>query len=502
LLSLLIFLPAIGAAVVFLLRQDLKTEAELDGTPFLSRVVQTLVQPRGIAAVVTLVNLLIAIFMYADFETLDGGLQFTERVKWIETSSITTQYFIGVDGLSATLMLLTGGLFLVAALISWNIELRPREYFGWLLLLETAVMGVFAAQDLILFFLFWELELVPMFLLISIWGPGRKEYSAMKFVLYTLSGSALMLVGFLVIGFAAGTFDMEALAQTEITDAAISLNAVFFLILAAFAIKLPVIPLHTWLPDAHTDAPTAVSVILAGVLLKMGGYGLIRILVGILPEQFDKYDVYLAALAAASVIYGAVLTMRQTDLKRLIAYSSVSHMGYVLLGVAALGEVGLTGASLQMFTHGTITALLFVMVGLIYDRAHTRQIADLSGLAHIMPVAATVFVIAGLASLGLPTMSGFVAELLVFLGSAGRFEVPTGFAVFGILLSAGYILWTVQRVFFGPRNQRWEHLQDTTHWWEQVSMAALVGVIIGVGIYPATIVDILESGVRRTLGAG
>jgi NADH-quinone oxidoreductase subunit M len=263
-----------------------------------------------------------------------------------------------------------------------------------------------------------------------------------------------------------------------------------------------VIPFHTWLPDAHTDAPTAVSVILAGVLLKMGGYGLIRILVGILPEQFDKYDVYLAALAAASVIYGAILTMRQTDLKRLIAYSSVSHMGYVLLGVAALGEVGLTGASLQMFTHGTITALLFVMVGLIYDRSHTRQIADMSGLAHVMPVAATVFVIAGLASLGLPTMSGFVAELLVFLGSVEAFEAPTIIAVVGILLSAGYILWTVQRVFFGPRNHDWDHLPDTTAWWEQLSMAALVGVIIGVGVYPATIVDVLESGVRRTLGLG
>ena len=268
------------------------------------------------------------------------------------------------------------------------------------MVLQTAVMGVFAAQDLILFFLFWELELVPMFLLISIWGTGRKEYSAMKFVLYTLSGSALMLVGFLVLGFAAGTFDMEQLAQADITNPAISLNAVFFLILAAFAIKLPVIPFHTWLPDAHTDAPTAVSVILAGVLLKMGGYGLIRILVGIMPEQFETYDVYLASLAAASVIYGAILTMRQTDLKRLIAYSSVSHMGYVLLGVAALGEVGLTGASLQMFTHGTITALLFVMVGLVYDRSHTRQISDMSGLAHVMPIAAMVFVIAGLASLG------------------------------------------------------------------------------------------------------
>ena len=483
-LSLLIFLPIAGAASLFLMPRDLEKNAKY------------------VAALFAAANLALSLAMYVGFDSVDSALQYTERVEWIDTASFTTQYFVGVDGLSATMMLLTGFLFTVAALISWNIELRPREYFAWLLVLETAVMGVFAAQDLILFFLFWELELVPMFLLISIWGTGRKEYSAMKFVLYTLSGSALMLVGFLVIGFAAGTFDMELLARGEVADTAISLNVVFFLILAAFAIKLPVIPLHTWLPDAHTDAPTAVSVILAGVLLKMGGYGLIRILVGILPAQFDKYDVYLAVLAAASVVYGAVLTMRQTDLKRLIAYSSVSHMGYVLLGVAALGEVGLTGASLQMFTHGTITALLFVMVGLVYDRAHTRQISDLSGLAHIMPIAATVFVIAGLASLGLPTMSGFVAELLVFLGSADRFEIPTAFAVGGILLSAGYILWTVQRVFFGPRNPRWDHLEDTTHWWEQVSMAALVGVIIGVGVYPATIVDILESGVRRTLGFG
>jgi len=484
LLSLLIFLPVLAAATLFLMPREQERYAKY------------------VAFLFAAVNLALALVVYLGFDSIDMALQYTERVEWIETSNFTAQYFVGVDGLSATMMLLTGFLFLVAVLISWRVELRPREYFAWLMALETAVMGVFAAQDLILFFLFWELELVPMFLLISIWGTGRKEYSAMKFVLYTLAGSALMLVGFLVLGFAAGTFDMEQLAQSDITDPAISLNAVFFLILAAFAIKLPVIPLHTWLPDAHTDAPTAVSVILAGVLLKMGGYGLIRILVGILPEQFDKYDVYLAALAAASVIYGAILTMRQTDLKRLIAYSSVSHMGYVLLGVAALGEVGLTGASLQMFTHGTITALLFVMVGLIYDRSHTRQIADMSGLAHVMPVAATVFVIAGLASLGLPTMSGFVAEMLVFLGSVEAFEAPTIIAVIGILLSAGYILWTVQRVFFGPRDEKWDHLPDTTSWWEQLSMAALVGVIIGVGVYPASIVDVLESGVRRTLGLG
>jgi NADH-quinone oxidoreductase subunit M len=485
-LSALIFLPAAGAIAVLLLPRSREASARVVASAFAG------------------VNLLLAGALFFDFDTADPALQFVNRTTWMDAADVgfDVQYFVGVDGLSVVLVLLTGLLFVVACLVSWNITLRPREYFAWLLALETAVMGVFAAQDLILFFLFWELELVPMYLLISIWGTGRKEYSAMKFVLYTLTGSALMLVGFLVLGFSAGSFDMVALAEADITTAAISLNAVFFLILAAFAIKLPVIPLHTWLPDAHTDAPTAVSVILAGVLLKMGGYGLIRILAGILPDQFAKYDVYLAALAAASVIYGAVLTVRQRDLKRLIAYSSVSHMGYVLLGVAALGEVGMTGAALQMFTHGTITALLFVMVGLIYDRTHTRQIGDMSGLAHIMPVAATVFVIAGLASLGLPSMSGFVAELLVFLGSVEAFEAPTIVAVTGILLSAGYILWTVQRVFFGPKDERWGHLEDTTNWWEQVSMAALVAVIIAVGVYPSTLLDVLQSGIQRTLGLG
>ncbi len=485
-LSLLIFLPIAGAIALMLLPREQAQHA------------------RVLATGVALVNLVLAILLFGSLDQADSALQFVERVTWIPADDLgfDLQYFIGIDGLSATMILLTGLLFLVAMLVSWQVSLRQREYFALLLTLETAVIGVFAAQDLILFFLFWELELVPMFFLISIWGTGRREYSAMKFVLFTLSGSALMLVGFLVLGFSQHTFDMEKLAAADIGGAAISLNAIFFLILAAFAIKLPVFPFHTWLPDAHTDAPTAVSVILAGVLLKMGGYGLIRILVGIMPDQFSTFDVYLAVLAAVSIIYGAVLTVRQTDLKRLIAYSSVSHMGYVLLGVAALGQVGVTGAALQMFTHGTITALLFVMVGLVYDRTHTRQIGDLSGLAHVMPIAATVFVIAGLASLGLPMMSGFVAELLVFLGSIDRFEAPTIVAVFGILLSAGYILWTIQRVLFGPRSERWEELQDTTEWWEQLSMAGLVAVIIGIGIYPSTILDVLENGVQRTLGLG
>jgi NADH-quinone oxidoreductase subunit M len=457
---------------------------------------------RWVATLFTAIALVASGYVFFGLDTADGSLQFVDRTTWIDPDLLefTVQYFVGVDGLSATMVLLTGILFVVATLVSFNITLRPREYFMWLLLLEAAVMGVFVAQDLILFFLFWEGELVPMFFLISIWGTGRKEYSAIKFVLYTLAGSALMLVGFLVLGFSQGTFDMQALAEAEITEAAISLHAIFLLILAAFAIKLPVFPLHTWLPDAHTDAPTAVSVILAGILLKMGGYGLIRINAGILPEQFDDFAPYLAGLAAVSVLYGAVLTVRQTDLKRLIAFSSVSHMGYVLLGASALGQVGLTGASMQMFTHGTITALLFVMVGLIYDRAHTRQISDLSGLAHRMPLAATFFVVAGLASLGLPTMSGFVAELLVFLGSIEAFEVQTVLAVVGILLSAGYILWTVERIMFGPENPRWSNLPDTDQWWEWASMAALAALIIAVGIYPSIVVDTLENGIVRTMG--
>ena len=485
-LTFLVFLPAFAAIVIFTLPRSEERQAKL------------------MALAVTGVLLVVSLVLFAVFDRGEEGLQFVEKFRWIraEAAGLDIHYFLGIDGLSLTMVILTTFLFTVAILISWNVEKRPKEYFAWLLLLETGVLGVFTAQDLILFFLFWEVELIPMYFLISVWGSGRKEYSAMKFVLFTLAGSALMLVGFLVLAFSAepSTFDMQALQEADISNALLPLPAIFFLIFAAFAIKMPIVPLHTWLPDAHTDAPTAVSVILAGVLLKMGGYGMLRILIGIMPDTAQDYAVWLASLAAISIIYGAIVTLRQTDLKRLIAYSSVSHMGYVLLGIAALGHVGMTGATLQMFSHGIITGLLFVMVGMIYDRAHTRDVNELSGLAHVTPIIAVAMILAGLASLGLPTMSGFVAELMVFLGAFERFEVATILGVIGILLSAGYILWMVRRIMFGPKSERWAELPDATSWWEQVPIVAMLAVIIAVGIFPAVLIDVIDQAILPLAG--
>src|SRR3990170_1811041 len=480
-LTFLVFFPVLGAIVIATLPREQERHAKL------------------MALGVTGVVLVVSLVMFGMFDRGETGLQLTERFRWIraENAGFDIQYFLGVDGLSLTMVILTTLLFVVAVLVSWNITVRPKEYYAWLLALETAALGVFTAQDLILFFLFWEVELIPMYFLISIWGSGRKEYSAMKFVLFTISGSALMLVGFLVLAFSAepSTFDMVRLREADLSDVLLPLPAVFFLIFVGFAVKLPIVPLHTWLPDAHTDAPTAVSVILAGVLLKMGGYGILRLSFSIMPDVARDYSVWLASVAAVSILYGAMVTLVQTDLKRLIAYSSVSHMGYVLLGASALGTVGLTGAAMQMFTHGLITGLLFVLVGMIYDRTHTREIGELSGLAHRMPFIATIMVVAGLASLGLPAMSGFVAEVTVFLGAAGRFQAPTILAVLGIVLTAGYILWMIQRVFWGEPSPRWEGLTDATAWWERGPLLAMSLVILLVGVYPAVMMDLFETGV-------
>jgi NADH-quinone oxidoreductase subunit M len=484
-LTAAVFLPLVGAAAIVLFLR----------TP---RAV------RAVAALVAFADLALAAMVFIRYDHADGGLQLADRyADWIPLLNI--QYHVAVDGLSAPLVLLTGLLGLAAVYSSWSIAERHKEYFAWLLVLQAAVMGVFAAQDFVLFFIFWELELIPMYFLISVWGSGRREYSAMKFIIFTFTGSAFMLVGILSLYFATGTFHMADLTTVDPKALALPVQLVFSFFFVAFAVKLPVWPLHTWLPDAHTDAPTAVSVMLAGVLLKMGGYGLIRINVGMFPDVAKSAALAIAVLAVISIIYGAMVTFRQTDLKRLIANSSVSHMGFVLLGVSSIGAatgslspVGLTGAAMQMFTHGTITGLLFVAVGLVYDRAHTRHIPDLGGLASRMPFIAVAFLLAGLGSLGLPATSGFVAELMVFLGTFPVWGVLTAVGLLGVLLTAGYILWALQRTLFGPALPRWESLKDATLP-EAVAPVVLGVAILVVGIYPAVVSDVFGAGIAEIL---
>ena len=503
LLTATVFLPLVGALV-------LATLVRGDG------------RIRIVAAAVVLADFALAITVMVLFDQGEGTdrFQLIDKFGWIGEDSVfnnetfAASYHLGVDGISAPMVLLTGLLGLCAVLASWKIGTRVKEYFVWLLVLQTSVMGVFCSLDFLLFFLFWELELLPMYLLISIWGTGRKTYSAMKFLIFTILGSAFMLVAIVAVFLTPGelgTFNMVALSEGGIDAASviIPINLIFWLFVAAFAIKLPVWPVHTWLPDAHTDAPTAVSIMLAGVLLKMGGYGLIRISVGMFPDldQAETFAWALAVLAVISVLYGAIVTLRQTDLKRLIAYSSVSHMGLVLLGVAvgvggsrvapdssSASTVALTGASMQMFAHGTITGLLFLVVGLVYDKVHTRYIPDLGGLAGRMPLVASVFLIAGLASLGLPGLSGFVAEILVLLGSFKAFAWPTALAAFGIVLAAGYILWMIERVMFGAQKERFAHVTDAGVI-EAIPMGLLVISIAVVGFYPAFLTDVFDAGV-------
>jgi len=488
-LTTIIFLPVVGAILIAFI-------------PGLSER-----KIKNLAAIFTFFPLALSIYAFAIFDRSLGAagvIQFEEKLSWIP--AINAYYHLGVDGLSLPLVILMSLLGFLVVLISWKIDLRPREYFAWLLLLETSILGVFCSLDLLLFFLFWEIEVIPMYFLISIWGTGRKEYSAIKYVVYTLFGSAMMLAGILSLYFATGSLSMVEIAQggLAMVQSVMPVVAIFFLLLIGFAVKLPVFPLHTWLPDAHTDAPTAVSVVLAGALLKMGGYGMIRLCVTIFPQVARDFAPLLVTLAVVNVLYGAAVTLRQTDLKRLIAYSSISHMGYVLLGIFALGQVSLVGATLQMFSHGVITGLLFAMAGLVMHNAEERDLRKLGGLVRQMPIIAVIFSVAGLAALGLPTTSGFAAEFLVFVGSysstvVSGIQLYTILGVLGIVITAGYILWMLQRVFYGPPLEQFNGVKDADIL-ERGYIFAFVAVIMLVGIYPAILTDVIKTGIMPIMG--
>ncbi len=510
-LTITVFLPALAALIILLAKP-----ANLE-----DRII------RWFAILSTVATFVLSLIVFLGYDRDAGGVQFVDHLNWLSAETIKSSYLLGVDGLSAPLVLLTGILGMAAAFASRNIELRVSEYFVWLLLLEAAVMGVFVSLDLLLFFVFFEFEVIPMFMLISVWGSGRPRYSAMKFVLFTLAGGAFMFVGIFAVYLtgAVDTLTMIAVPQLGIAGIAEQISGVdliapasliFTFFLVAFAVKLPVWPLHNWLPDAHTDAPTAVSVMLAGVLLKMAGYGMIRINIGFFQETngFTVHDAagILSVVAAVSVVYGAVVTIRQTDMKRLIAYSSVSHMGFVLLGLTAIGGStaatqlgGINGAALQMFTHGTITGLAFLMVGMAYDRTHTRHIPHLGGLWVRMPVIGIFFFIAGFASLGLPALSGFVSEIMVFLNAFPVWPWAASISAFGVVLAAGYVLWMIQRTFFGSKppeggipEDKFEELTDAEPL-DLIPILVLTIPIFVIGIWPKTVVDVFKIGIEGIL---
>ena len=450
-----------------------------------------------LAAAVTLIVLVLSVVLFIRFDRAASGMQFEELYSWIP--ALGANYHLGVDGISLPLVVLTALLGMVAVLISWKVEKRSKEFFIWLLLLESSVLGVFCSLDLLLFFIFWEIEVIPVYFLISIWGTGNQRYSATKYVIFTLAGSALMLAGIVSLYYATGSLDMVTMARSGAAMAQSVLPAapIFFLLLAGFAVKLPVVPFHSWQPDTYSDAPVAVSVMLAGALAKMGGYGMIRLCVSIFPDIAKQYAPLMLTLAVIGIIYGGALALRQTNLKRLIAYSSISHMGFVLLGIFALGQTSLVGASLQMVSHGLITGLLFAVAGIVMQNTGEGEIPRLGGLARQMPSAATFFILAGLGALGLPSTSGFAAEFTTFLGSFTSTQVP-GVKVFvliallGVLLAAAYILWLIQRVFYGPVRPEFNDAHDAGKL-QRLYCGILIILVFVIGVYPTLLTSVIQS---------
>jgi NADH-quinone oxidoreductase subunit M len=460
---------------------------------------------RWIALVTSLAAFAVSLWMLAVFHPLDPGLQLAEQVTWFEVAGFRVEYFVAVDGLSILLVLLTTLLMALALVSTWTaVTERVREFMIFFLLLEVGMIGVFLAQDLFLFYVFWEFTLVPMYFLIGMWGGERRMYAAVKFFLYTMAGSVLMLLAILWLGLEGGSFSLPDL----IAGGNIPANTQFWLFLAfaaAFAIKVPMWPLHSWLPDAHVEAPTAGSVILAGVLLKMGTYGFLRFNIPLFPQASLQLAPWIALLGVIGILYGALVSYPQRDVKKLVAYSSVSHLGFVMLGLFALNAQGIQGGLLQMVNHGLSTGALFLIVGIIYERRHTRELDAFGGLWKVMPLYAALTLIVALSSMGLPGLNGFVGEFTILLGSFGSQALGTpwfaGVAVLGVILTAIYILFMFQKMFLGPvRHEVNLGLKDMS-WREVVTLAPLIVLIFWIGLYPKPFFHLMAASVDRLAAA-
>jgi NADH-quinone oxidoreductase subunit M len=527
-LTWITFLPVVGMVIVLLLPKNSKDAI------------------RWTSLGITVLQVILAVIIYARFDrTMAGinsvaGMQFVEKATWIDIPSVAwfgrvhIEYLLGIDGLSVVMVLLTALVSFIATISSWKIDRSEKGYFSLLLLLNTGMMGVFVALDFFLFYVFWEVMLLPMYFLIGVWGGPRREYAAIKFFLYTLFGSVLMLLAMIALYFSTNVFidgagmihsiaegtksglaGLEKIHTFNIMAMMDPGNMVPGSLLAGwetswrylayvglfigFAIKVPLFPFHTWLPDAHVEAPTPISVILAGVLLKMGTYGMLRISFPVFPDAMRHFSWELALLGVISMVYGALVAMAQTDFKKLIAYSSVSHMGVVVLGMASMNTQGMVGAVFQMFNHGTITAMLFLIVGVIYDRAHTRGVNEFGGLMNKMPRYSAVMIIAFFAALGLPGLSGFISEAFSLLGAFQTFQTLTIIAAVTIVLTAGYMLWVLQRVFLGTLPEKWSGLTDMDGR-ETFMLVTLAVIVLFLGIYPAPVLDLMNASMNSLAG--